>query len=188
MFRKILVANRGEIAVRIIRACKEMGIKCVSIYSEGDKTSLHTSMADESYLIGPAPSSDSYLNKAKIISLAKEIKADAIHPGYGYFSENADFIEAVEKSGITFIGPSSESVRKMGSKTAARQLMKKNNVPIVPGTTEPVKSATEGKKVMQSCGMAFPLLKHTFYLSSALWLTSSFLQQSSCQVNQTDAQ
>ena len=105
MFRKILIANRGEIAVRIIRACKELGIKSAAIYSEADKTSLHTSLADEAYLIGGAPSSESYLNKEKIITLAKEIKADAIHPGYGYFSENADFIEAVEKSGITFIGP-----------------------------------------------------------------------------------
>ena len=156
MFGKILVANRGEIAVRIIRACKELGIKSIAIYSEADRTSLHTSMADESYLIGPAPSSESYLNKEKIISLSKEIKADAIHPGYGYFSENADFIEAVEKTGITFIGPSSKSVKKMGSKTAARQLMKKNNVPIVPGTTEPVKSAKEGIKIANEIG--YPIL------------------------------
>ena len=156
MFRKILIANRGEIAVRIIRACKELGIKSVAIYSEADRTSLHTSMADESYLIGGAPSSESYLNKEKIITLAKEIKADAIHPGYGYFSENADFIEAVEKAGITFIGPSSDSVKKMGNKTAARQLMKKNNVPIVPGTTEPVKSAEAGIKTANEVG--YPIL------------------------------
>jgi acetyl-CoA carboxylase biotin carboxylase subunit len=156
LFRKILIANRGEIAVRIIRACKELGIKSAAIYSEADKTSLHTSLADEAYLIGPAPSSESYLNKEKIISIAKEIKADAIHPGYGYFSENADFIELVEKSGIAFIGPSSDSVRKMGSKTAARQLMKKNNVPIVPGTTEPIKSAEEGIKTANEIG--YPIL------------------------------
>jgi acetyl-CoA carboxylase biotin carboxylase subunit len=156
LFGKILIANRGEIAVRIIRACKELGIKSAAVYSEADKTSLHTSLADEAYLIGPAPSSESYLNKGKIISIAKEIKADAIHPGYGYFSENADFIEAVEKSGITFIGPSSDSVRKMGSKTAARQLMKKNNVPIVPGTTEPIKTAEEGLKTAKEIG--YPIL------------------------------
>jgi acetyl-CoA carboxylase biotin carboxylase subunit len=156
LFRKILIANRGEIAVRIIRACKELGIKSVSVYSEADKTSLHTSLADEAYLIGSAPSSESYLNKEKILSIAKKIKAEAIHPGYGYFSENADFIESVEKSGIIFIGPSSDSVRKMGSKTAARQLMKKNNVPIVPGTTEPIKSAEEGIKTANEIG--YPIL------------------------------
>lgn len=156
MLRKILIANRGEIAVRIIRACKELGIKSAAIYSEADRTSLHTSMADESYLIGAAPSSESYLNKNKIIALAKEIKADAIHPGYGYFSENADFIETVEKEGIVFIGPSSDSVKKMGNKTAARQLMKKNNVPIVPGTTEPVKSVEKGIKTAKEVG--YPIL------------------------------
>ncbi|MGA8263866.1 MAG: biotin carboxylase N-terminal domain-containing protein, partial [Ignavibacteriaceae bacterium] len=156
MLRKILIANRGEIAVRIIRACKDLGIKSVAIYSEADRTSLHTSMADESYLIGAAPSSESYLNKNKIIALAKEIKADAIHPGYGYFSENADFIETVEKEGIVFIGPSSDSVKKMGNKTAARQLMKKNNVPIVPGTTEPVKSVEKGIKTAKEVG--YPIL------------------------------
>lgn len=156
MFKKILIANRGEIAVRIIRACKELGIKSVAVYSDADKTSLHTALADESYHIGGSQSSESYLNRGKIISLAQEIKADAIHPGYGYFSENADFIEAVEKSGIVFIGPSSKSVKLMGSKTAARQLMKKNNVPIVPGTTEPVESIDEGKKIAGEIG--YPVL------------------------------
>lgn len=156
MFKKILIANRGEIAVRIIRACKEMGIKSAAVYSESDKTALHTALADEAYFIGPSPSSESYLNKEKIISLAKEINADAIHPGYGYFSENAEFIEAVEKAGIIFIGPSANSVRMMGSKTAARQLMKKNNVPIVPGTTEPIKSVEEGIKTAGEIG--YPVL------------------------------
>ena len=156
MFKKILIANRGEIAVRVIRACKEMGIKSVAIYSETDKTSLHTVLADEAYFIGASPSSESYLNKEKIISLAKEIKADAIHPGYGYFSENAEFIEAVVKAGITFIGPSAKSVRMMGNKTAARQLMKKYNVPIVPGTTEAIKSTHEGIKAANEIG--YPVL------------------------------
>lgn len=156
MFKKILVANRGEIAVRIIRACRELGIKSAAIFSEADKISLHTSLADEAYLIGTSPSSESYLNKNKIISLAKEIEADAIHPGYGYFSENADFIEAVEKAGIAFIGPSADSVRKMGNKTAARQLMKKHNVPIVPGATEPVKSINDGIKTANEIG--YPVL------------------------------
>ncbi|MGA7839089.1 MAG: biotin carboxylase N-terminal domain-containing protein, partial [Ignavibacteriaceae bacterium] len=156
MFKKILIANRGEIAVRIIRACKELGITSAAVYSEADKTSLHTTLADEAYFIGNSPSSESYLNKDKILALAKEIHADAIHPGYGYFSENADFIEEVEKSGIAFIGPSAKSVKMMGSKTAARQLMKKNNVPIVPGTTEPVTSVKEGITIAKEIG--YPIL------------------------------
>lgn len=156
MFRKILIANRGEIAVRIIRACRELGITSAAIFSEADKISLHASLADEAYLIGPAPSSESYLNKDKIISLAKEIKADAIHPGYGYFSENAGFVEEVEKAGIVFIGPSADSVRKMGSKTAARKLMKQHNVPIVPGTTEPIKNFEDGIKTANEIG--YPVL------------------------------
>ncbi|MFO7447440.1 MAG: acetyl-CoA carboxylase biotin carboxylase subunit [Ignavibacteriaceae bacterium] len=155
-FNKILIANRGEIAVRIIRACKELGIISAAIYSEADKTSDHIKFADESYYIGEAPSSSSYLNKEKIISLAKKIKADAVHPGYGFFSENADFISSIENEGIVFIGPSSESVRMMGSKTAARRLMSKHNVPIVPGTTEPVKSISEGISAAKEIG--FPVL------------------------------
>lgn len=156
MFKKILIANRGEIAVRIIRACKELGITSAAIYSDADSHSLHTLLADESYYIGESSVSSSYLNKEKIINLAREIKADAIHPGYGFFSENADFIKAVEDSGITFIGPSSESVRMMGSKTGARQLMQKNNVPIVPGTTEPVKNNDEALKFCKEIG--YPVL------------------------------
>lgn len=156
MVKKILIANRGEIALRIIRACKDLGIKSAAIYSEADKKALHTRFADESYLIGPPQSDKSYLNKEKIIKLAKEIGADAIHPGYGFFAENSDFIKEVEESGITFIGPSSKSVKMMGSKTAARQLMKKNNVPIVPGTTEPISSIKEGKAVAEEIG--YPIL------------------------------
>ncbi len=156
LFNKILIVNRGEIAVRVIRACKELGITSAAIYSEVDKSSLHTLLADESYFIGSAPASESYLNKNKIIELALKINADAIHPGYGFFSENADFIQAVEEAGITFIGPSSKSVRMMGSKTEARRLMEKHNVPIVPGTTQPIKSADEGKKIASEIG--FPIL------------------------------
>lgn len=156
MIKKILVANRGEIAVRIIRACKELGITSAAIYSEADFGALHTILADESYLIGPAQSSQSYLNKEKIIKLAKEIKADAIHPGYGFLSENSEFIKLVEQSGIIFIGPSSKSVEMMGSKTAARKLMQAHNVPIVPGTTEPIKSISEGLNFAQQIG--FPVL------------------------------
>jgi acetyl-CoA carboxylase biotin carboxylase subunit len=156
LFKKILIANRGEIAVRVIRACRELGITSAAIYSDADKTSLHTRLSDESYYIGSSPAHESYLNKEKIIQLAKEIGADAIHPGYGFFSENAEFIKALEKNKITFIGPSSKSVSLMGSKTEARKLMAKNNVPIVPGTTEPIKSVKDGLKVSEEIG--YPVL------------------------------
>ena len=156
MFKKILIANRGEIASRIIRACRELEITSAAIYSDADKTAMHTKLADESYHIGAAPSSESYLNQTKIIELALRIKADAIHPGYGFFAENAEFISKVEKAGIVFIGPSSESVKLMGSKTAARQRMQKHNVPIVPGTTEPIKSLDEGMKISGEIG--YPVL------------------------------
>ncbi len=156
MIKKILIANRGEIAVRIIRACKELGIKSVAVYSEADKTSLHTRLADESFFIGPGQSSESYLNKEKIIKKARESGSDAIHPGYGFFSENADFIKMVEDSGLIFIGPSSSSVSLMGSKTAARQLMSKNNVPIVPGTIKAITSVDEGIKLANE--ITFPVL------------------------------
>ncbi len=156
MFKKILIANRGEIAVRVIRACKELGITSCAIYSEVDKKSLHTLLADESYLIGSSQASDSYLNADKIINLAKEIKADAIHPGYGFFSENSEFISRLEKEKITFIGPSSKSVELMGSKTAARKLIQKSGVPIVPGTTDAIASVNEAKKVADEIG--YPVL------------------------------
>ena len=156
MFKKILIANRGEIAVRIIRACRELGIISAAIYSDADKTSLHTRLADESYYIGSSPAQDSYLNKEKIIKLAKEISADAIHPGYGFFSENSEFIKALEINNITFIGPSSKSVELMGRKTEARKLMRKNNVPIVPGTTEAIKLVKDGLKISEEIG--YPVL------------------------------
>jgi acetyl-CoA carboxylase, biotin carboxylase subunit len=156
LFKKILITNRGEIAVRIIRACKELGIISAAIYSEADKTSLHPHFADEAYYIGEAVSSQSYLNKSKIIKLAKQINADAIHPGYGFFSENAGFIKEIEDAGIVFIGPESHSVEMMGSKTAARKLMIENNVPIVPGTTEAIKTVEEGLKSAEQIG--YPVL------------------------------
>ena len=156
MFNKILVANRGEIAVRIIRLCRDLGITSAAIYSEADKSLQHTLLADESYYIGAAPSADSYLNLKKIIKLAKEIKADAIHPGYGFFAENPTFIKAVEDANIAFIGPSSKSVKLMGNKTAARRLMSEHGVPIVPGTTEAVNSVKEGIKISKEIG--FPVL------------------------------
>lgn len=156
MFKKILIANRGEIAVRIIRACRELGIRSAALYSDADKTSLHTRLADESYYIGEALPSQSYLNQEKIIAIAKKIKAEALHPGYGFLSENSDFIKLLEENNIVFIGPSSESASMMGSKTAARNLMKSHGVPIVPGTTKPVVNPDEGKEAIS--GIGYPVL------------------------------
>jgi acetyl-CoA carboxylase, biotin carboxylase subunit len=156
LLKKILIVNRGEIAVRVIRACKELGIRSAAVYSEADKTQLHVRMADEAYLLGSAPSSESYLSVPKIINLAKQIGADAIHPGYGFLSENASFIKAVEDNNLTFIGPSSESVKLMGSKTEARKTMIKNGVPVVPGTTDPINNIEEGMISAREVG--YPVL------------------------------
>ena len=134
MFKKVLIANRGEVAVRVIRACREIGIPTVAVYSEADADSLHVSLATEAYCIGPAESAKSYLNIPAIISTALISGADAIHPGYGFMSERADFAEICEKQGIKFIGPSSEAMRKMGDKATARKTMIENDVPVTPGT------------------------------------------------------
>ena len=134
MFRKVLIANRGEIAVRIIRACRELGIPTVAIYSQADANSLHVRLATEAYCIGPAKSSESYLSIPAIMSAVDVSGADAIHPGYGFMSERADFAEICEKQGIKFIGPSSDAMRKMGDKATARQTMIDNDVPVTPGT------------------------------------------------------
>jgi acetyl-CoA carboxylase biotin carboxylase subunit len=152
MLKKILIANRGEIAVRIIKACRELNITSVAIYTDADKHSLHVRQADQAYYIGESEASKSYLNYNKILEIAKKVKVDAIHPGYGFLSENAEFISEVEKSGIVFIGPSSSSVKMMGSKTAARQLMSLSGVPIVPGTTEPITDLDEAKEVANKIG------------------------------------
>ena len=133
MFRKVLIANRGEIAVRIIRACRELGIPTVAIYSQADANSLHVRLATEAYCIGPAKSADSYLSIPAIMSAAMVSGADAIHPGYGFMSERADFAEICEKQGIKFIGPTAEAMRKMGDKATARKTMIENNVPVTPG-------------------------------------------------------
>lgn len=156
MFDKILIANRGEIAVRIIRACREMGIKTVAVYSEADRDALHTMLADEAICIGPAASSQSYLNMERIISACVVTKADAIHPGFGFLSENARFAELCEKCSITFIGPSAEIINRMGNKSEARKTMMEAGVPVVPGTKEPVYTAEEGLKLAQSIG--FPVM------------------------------
>jgi acetyl-CoA carboxylase biotin carboxylase subunit len=133
MFEKILIANRGEIALRIQRACRELGVKTVAVHSEADADAKYVRLADESVCIGPAPSSQSYLNIPAIISAAEVTDAEAIHPGYGFLSENADFAERVEKSGFVFIGPRPETIRLMGDKVSAKQAMVKAGVPVVPG-------------------------------------------------------
>ena len=156
MFHKVLIANRGEIALRIIRACKELGIKTVAVYSTADSESLHVKLADESVCIGPPPSSQSYLNINAIISAAELTDAEAIHPGYGFLSENAAFAEICENCGITFIGPSAESMRLMGDKISARQAVIKENVPILPGTKEGVNDVAEAVKIAKKIG--FPVI------------------------------
>jgi len=156
MFHKILIANRGEIAIRVIRACKELGIKTVAVYSTADAESLHVKLADESVCIGPPPSSQSYLNINAIISAAELTDAEAIHPGYGFLSENAKFAEICDQCGITFIGPSAESMRIMGDKISARQAVIEHGVPILPGTKENVKSVDEAVKIAKQIG--FPVI------------------------------
>ena len=138
MFKKVLIANRGEIAVRIIRACREMGISTVAVYSEIDKEALHTQLADEAVCIGPAMPKDSYLNIANILSACVLTGADAIHPGFGFLSENPRFAKMCRQCNIKFIGPDYETIEWIGNKAKAREIMKSCNVPVVPGTKEPV--------------------------------------------------
>jgi acetyl-CoA carboxylase biotin carboxylase subunit len=152
MFKKILIANRGEIAVRVIRACRELGITSVALYSDVDRASLHVRQADEAYPIGPAPAAESYLNIEKILGVAKRSGAEAIHPGYGFLSENPKFAQACADAGIKFIGPNAVSMELMGSKTRARQQMEKAGVPFVPGTVRGVSSLTEAEQVAERIG------------------------------------
>ena len=156
MFNKILIANRGEIAVRIIRACREMGIRTVAVYSEADKDCLHTLLADEAICIGPAPSSQSYLNMERILSATVAMKADAIHPGFGFLSENARFAKLCQQCNITFIGPSAEIINRMGNKSEARNTMIQAGVPVVPGSKEPVYTAEAGLAMAKEIG--FPVM------------------------------
>jgi len=156
MFQKILIANRGEIAVRIIRACREMGIRTVAVYSEADREALHTMLADEAICIGPAPSSESYLNMERILSATIAMDADAIHPGFGFLSENSKFAEICEKCHVKFIGPGSSVIAKMGNKAEARNTMAAAGVPVVPGSKEPLLHAAEAKLAAASVG--YPIM------------------------------
>ena len=156
MFKKILVANRGEIALRVIRACRELGVQTVAVYSEADADAPHVRAADEAVLVGPTPSSESYLVGERIIEAARHTGAEAIHPGYGFLSERAWFARAVREAGLVFIGPPAEAIEAMGSKTSARQLVMAAGVPVVPGNAEGVKDADEACSVAESYG--FPVL------------------------------
>ena len=156
MFQKILIANRGEIAVRIARACRNMGIRSVAMYSREDKNSLHVQLADQRICIGEGPAKNNYLNKEQIITAAKNMGCDAIHPGFGFLSENADFVHMCEENGITFIGPSADVINSMGNKSHARKTMMEAGVPVVPGTKEPVKDVETAAKKAAEIG--FPVM------------------------------
>jgi len=152
MFRKVLIANRGEIAVRVLRACREMGIPSVCVYSEVDRTALHIRLADEAYCIGPAPSRESYLRIDRLIDVARRSNCDAIHPGYGFLAENPALPRACTDVGITFIGPSPETMELMGSKTAGKQLARRADVPTVPGTDDPIDTPDEAQSIARNMG------------------------------------
>lgn len=156
MFKKILIANRGEIAVRIIRACRELGVRCVAVYSTADRLALHAQIADEAVCIGPADTKNSYLNMKAILAACEITGCDAIHPGFGFLSENAHFADMCRKCGIEFIGPSPESIRMLGDKATAKETMKKAGVPVIPGSEGAVRSIEEAKAAAEQIG--FPLL------------------------------
>jgi acetyl-CoA carboxylase biotin carboxylase subunit len=156
MFKKVLVANRGEIAVRVIRACRELGIRTVAVYSEADRDGLHVRMADEAFCIGPPPAAESYLNIPNILSTAELLGVDAIHPGYGFLAEDPRFAEICRDAHITFIGPSPEAIEAMGNKARARELAQKAGVPVVPGSPGPVRNEREAAAVAERIG--YPLL------------------------------
>ncbi len=152
MFTKVLIANRGEIAVRVIRTLREMGIASVAVYSEADKGSLHVQLADEAVCIGPAKSKDSYLNSMNILSAALTTGAQAVHPGFGFLSENAKFAKMCEECNLTFIGPSWKLINKMGDKSKAKEMMRASKIPVIPGSDGIVKDITEGKKIANKIG------------------------------------
>src|SRR5438034_10011538 len=152
VFSKILVANRGEIAIRVFRTLRELGIGTVAVYSEADRGSLHVAAADEAYLIGPGPATAGYLNQERLLETAARARADAVHSGYGFLAENADFARACQAAGLVWIGPPPEAIDVMGSKTAARETMRAAGVPIIPGTTAPVESAEEVRRLGDELG------------------------------------
>src|SRR5215210_5459119 len=152
MFTKVLVANRGEIAVRVIRALDEMGIASVAVYSEADRDAQHVRRATEAHLLGPGPAAQSYLVIEKLLEVIERSGAEAVHPGYGFLAENAAFARALEEAGVTFIGPPAAAIDAMGSKTRARELMQKAGVPIVPGTTKPVDTIADAEKIAKKIG------------------------------------
>src|SRR5437660_3541593 len=156
MFAKVLVANRGEIALRVVRALEELGIAAVAVYSELDRDAPHALRAGEAYNLGDGPAAENYLNIGKILDAARRSGAEAIHPGYGFLAENAPFAQACEHAGITFIGPPASAIEAMGSKTRARALMREAGVPIVPGTTEPVGTAQEALQIA-TAEIGFPV-------------------------------
>ncbi len=156
MFKKVLIANRGEIALRVIRACKELAIETVAVYSEADRDSLHTRFADDDVCIGRAPARDSYLNIPRIIAAAEITGADALHPGYGFLAENAEFADIVRTSNITFVGPTGDQIRQMGDKAAARKLAQRLKIPTVPGSPGPLEDADAGLKLAEKLG--FPVI------------------------------
>jgi acetyl-CoA carboxylase, biotin carboxylase subunit len=156
MFKKVLIANRGEIAVRIARACRELGVRAVAVYSDVDRASLHVRMADEAYGIGPAPSRESYLVIEKILGVARFADCDAIHPGYGFLAENPALARACVEAGVTFIGPSAAAMEQLGSKTAARQIARAVGTPTVPGTLDPINSVDEATEIAREIG--FPVI------------------------------
>src|SRR3954463_2470100 len=156
MFEKVLVANRGEIAIRVFRTLRELGIGTVGVYSEGDRAALHVAYADEAFLLGPTPASESYLAIDRILDAAQRAGAQAVHPGYGFLAENAGFARAVEDAGLVWIGPPPAAIELMGSKTEARPRMQAAGVPITPGTTEPV--ATAGDVAAVGAEIGYPLI------------------------------
>jgi acetyl/propionyl-CoA carboxylase alpha subunit len=166
MFDKVLIANRGEIAVRVIRACREMGIRSCAVHSEADRKALHVLLADEAISIGPAPASESYLVIPKILDAAKRVEAEAIHPGYGFLAENADFSAACADAGIAFIGPTASAINDMGDKAVAKSAVSAAGVPVVPGSRDPVGDG-EAKNLAKDIG--YPVLPAATICSSRSW-------------------